>query len=113
MRDDFNSWTAGGAPVAHDPVADMIEAGMAAYRLKVPVPSLPDPAKVGALRLPVLVVLAGASPMHDTTVAAAAARRLLPQQTVRVYPGASHAINGEHPAEIAADIAALLARSGT
>jgi pimeloyl-ACP methyl ester carboxylesterase len=112
MRDDFNSWTAGGAPVAHDPVADMIEAGMAAYRLKVPVPSLPDPAKVGALRLPVLVILAGASPMHDSTAAAAEARRLLPQQTIRVYPGASHAINGERPAEIAADVAAVLAQSG-
>jgi pimeloyl-ACP methyl ester carboxylesterase len=112
MRDDFNSWTAGGATVVHDPVAEMIEAGMAAYRLKVPVPSLPDPAKVGALRLPVLVILAGASPMHDPTAAATEARRLLPQQTVRVYPGASHAITGEHPAEIAADVAALLARSG-
>jgi pimeloyl-ACP methyl ester carboxylesterase len=113
MRDDFNSWTAGGAPVAHDPVADMIEAGMAAYRLKVPVPSLPDPAKLAALRLPVLVILAGASPMHDAQAAAAEARRLLPRGTVKVYPRASHAINGEHPAEIAADVAALLARSGT
>jgi len=112
MRDDFNSWTAGGAPVAHDPVADMIEAGMAGYRMKVPVPSLPDPASVAALRLPVLVILAGASPMHDSTAAAAEARRLLPRQTIRVYPGTSHAINGERPAEIAADVAGLLARSG-
>ena len=31
---------------------------------------------------------------------------------VRVYAGASHAISGEHPAEIAADVAAHLARSG-
>jgi pimeloyl-ACP methyl ester carboxylesterase len=112
MRDDFNSWTAGGAPVAHDPVADMIEAGMAAYRLKVPVPSLPDPGKVAALRIPLLVILAGASPMHDAQAAAAEARRLLPRSTVKVYPGASHAINGEHPAEISVDVSAHLGRSG-
>jgi pimeloyl-ACP methyl ester carboxylesterase len=112
LRDDFNSWTAGGAPVEHEPVGDMIEAGMAAYRLKLPVPAVPDPAAITALRMPALVILAGRSPMHDTATAAAAARRLMPAGTVRVYEGASHAISGEHPAEIAADLAALLGRSG-
>jgi pimeloyl-ACP methyl ester carboxylesterase len=112
MRDDFNSWTAGGAPVEHEPVGDMIEAGMGAYRLKLPLPGVPDPSKVAALRMPVLVILAGQSPMHDTAAASAEARRLLPQGAVRVYPGASHAINGEHPEAIAADLAAHLERSG-
>jgi pimeloyl-ACP methyl ester carboxylesterase len=112
LRDDFNSWTAGGAPVEHEPVGDMIEAGMAAYRLKLPVPGLTDPAKIAALRMPSLVILAGRSPMHDTAAAAAAARRLLPRETIRVYPRASHAISGEHPAEIAVDVSALLTRSG-
>jgi pimeloyl-ACP methyl ester carboxylesterase len=112
LRDDFNSWTAGGAPVEHEPVGDMIEAGMAAYRLKLPVPGLTDPAKIAALRVPALVILAGRSPMHDAAAAAAEARRLLPRETIRVYPRASHAISGEHPAEIAVDVSALLTRSG-
>ncbi len=112
MRDDFNSWTAGGAPVEHEPIGDMIEAGMGTYRLKLPLPGLPDPGKVSALRMPVLVILAGKSPMHDTAAASAEARRLLPRATVRVYAEASHAINGEHPGEIAADLAAHLAGSG-
>ena len=111
-RDGFNSWTAGGAPVEHEPVGDMIEAGMATYRLKLPVPGLPDPARIEALPMPVLVILAGRSPMHDAAAAAAEARRRLPRGTVKVYPGASHAINGEHPAELAADLAAHLVRSG-
>lgn len=111
-RDGFNSWTAGGAPVVHEPVGDMIEAGMATYRLKLPVPSMPDPAMVSALPMPVLVILAGRSPMHDAAAAAAEARRLLPRATVKVYPDASHAINGEHPAEIAVDVSAHLGRSG-
>jgi pimeloyl-ACP methyl ester carboxylesterase len=112
LRDDFNSWTAGGAPVEHEPVGDMIEAGMATYRLKLPVPGLPDPARIEALPMPMLVILAGRSPMHDAEAAAAEARRRLPRGTVKVYPGASHAINGERPGEIAADVAAHLDRSG-
>jgi pimeloyl-ACP methyl ester carboxylesterase len=48
--------------------------------------------------------------MHDANAAAAVARRVLKHGTVKVYPGASHAINGERPAEIAAEVAALLAR---
>ena len=109
-RDRFNSWTAGGAPVGHEPVAEMIEAGMQTYRLKLPIPSVIDPRRIAELRLPTLVILAGASPMHDTTAAADVARRLLQQGTVKVYPGTSHAINGERPAEIAADVAAHTAR---
>jgi pimeloyl-ACP methyl ester carboxylesterase len=90
----------------------MIEAGMACYRLKLPVPSLTDPARITALRMPTLVILAGRSPMHDAAAAALEARRLLPSGTMRVYAMASHAISGEHPAEIAADVAAHLTRSG-
>lgn len=85
---------------------------MATYRLKLPLPGLPPPDRISALRMPVLVILAGASPMHDAAATATEARRLLPRGTVKVYPGASHAINGEHPAEIAADLAAHLDRSG-
>ena len=110
-RDGFNSWTAGGAPVAHEPVGDMIEAGMQTYRLKLPIPGVIDPQRVAAFDRPTLVILAGASPMHDSAAAADAARRLLTRGTVKVYAGASHAINGEKPAEIAADIAAHIARA--
>jgi pimeloyl-ACP methyl ester carboxylesterase len=85
---------------------------MAAYRLKLPVPALTDPAAIAAVRVPTLVILAARSPMHDAAAAALEARRLLRGGTVRVYDGASHAISGERPAEIAADVAAHLDRSG-
>jgi pimeloyl-ACP methyl ester carboxylesterase len=52
--------------------------------------------------------MAGRSPMHDSAAAADLARRTLQHGTVRVYPGASHAINGEYPDGIAADIEAFL-----
>jgi pimeloyl-ACP methyl ester carboxylesterase len=110
MRDDFNSWTAGGARVKDEPVAQMIEAGMMTYRLKLPIPSVIDETRIAALEVPTLVILAGRSPMHDTQAAAVTARRLLRHGTVKIYPNTSHAISGERPDAIAADIAAHLAR---
>ncbi|MGI5216718.1 alpha/beta fold hydrolase [Nocardia sp. CA-290969] len=108
-RDGFNSWTAGGAPVEDVPVARMIEAGMSTYTMKQPQPSLIAPERLRALEMPVLAILAGNSPMHDSFAAARTARENLRHGTVHVYPGASHAINGEHPHRIATDIANFLA----
>lgn len=107
-RDSFNSWTAGGAPVEDVPVARMIEAGMSTYTIKQPQPSLIAPERLRALEMPVLVIIAGDSPMHDSSAAARTARENLRHGTVHVYPGASHAINGEQPQRIAADIGDFL-----
>jgi hypothetical protein len=41
--------------------------------------------------------------MHDSTAAADLARRRLEHGRVRIYPEASHAIDGEYLDEIAAD----------
>jgi pimeloyl-ACP methyl ester carboxylesterase len=107
-RDSFSSWTAGGAPVTDVPEARMIEAGMH-YRIKQPSPTMISKDQLSRLHLPVLVIIAGDSPMHDSAQAATVARQTLPDATVEVYPGASHAINGEHPERLAADIATFLA----
>jgi pimeloyl-ACP methyl ester carboxylesterase len=88
----------------------MIEAGMMTYRLKLPIPSVIDETRIAALEVPTLVIVAGRSPMHDAQAVAATARRLLRRGTVKVYPGTSHAISGERPDAIAADIAAHLTR---
>lgn len=108
-RDDFASWTAGGAAVKDVPVAQMIEAGMQTYALHLPAPSRIPEDRIAAIRQPILVIMAGRSPMHDSAGAADLARRSLEHGTVRVYPEASHAINGEYPDRIAADIDAFLA----
>jgi len=57
--------------------------------------------------LPVLVVVAGRSRMHDPHRVARTARRVLRHGRVVVYESASHAVNGECPDRIAADVAAL------
>jgi pimeloyl-ACP methyl ester carboxylesterase len=108
-RDNFNSWSAGGAPVEDVPVARMIEAGMSSYTMKLPTPNLIGPERLRALEMPVLAIIAGDSPMHDSGAAARTARENLRHGTVKVYPGASHAINGEQPERIAADIEEFLA----
>ncbi|WP_432985485.1 alpha/beta fold hydrolase [Dactylosporangium sp. CA-233914] len=111
-RDSFNSYTAGGAPVEDVPIADMIEAGMQHYTLRLPQPTRITEQQLATLDRPVLAIIAGASVMHDAPEAAETARRALTRGTVHVYPGASHAVNGEHPDRIATDIASLIRAEG-
>ena len=54
-----------------------------------------------SLDIPVLALIAGRSVMLDAARAAARARNLLPRGQVELWADASHAINGEYPAEIA------------
>lgn len=111
-RDSFASWTANGAPVEDVPVARMIEAGIQAYVLKLSAPRRISERQLAKLDTPTLALLAGASRMHDAAKAADLARRALPRATVVVYPHASHAINGEYPDRIAADVRVFLDRLG-
>ena len=107
-RDSFTSYTAGGAETEDVPVADMIEAGMQHYRLRLPQPARISEERLGALRVPVLAIIAGESVMLDPATAVDTAERALPDATVRLYGDASHAVNGEYPERIAGDIARFL-----
>ncbi len=107
-RDSFSSWTAGGAPVRDVPVADMIEAGMQTYVMKLPAPQRIPAEQLSSLDVPVLAIMAGESVMHDATQGADTAKDVLVHGRVKLYPDASHAINGEYPDEIAADVFAFL-----
>jgi pimeloyl-ACP methyl ester carboxylesterase len=86
----------------------MIEAGMQHYRLRLPQPNRIAEERLAALDLPVLAIIAGESVMHDPQVAEATARHALVNGEVLVVPGASHAINGEHPNEIAEALSSFL-----
>lgn len=111
-RDGFASWTAGGAPVEDVPVAEMIESGMQHYALALPMPSRIDEQRLAALDRPVLAILAGRSVMHDARAAVETAERALGADRVLLYPGATHAINGEHPEDLARDIGRFLDEVG-
>lgn len=107
-RDSFNSYTAGGAPVEDVPVAQMIEAGMQHYSLKLPQPTRISEEQLATIDLPVLAMLAGNSVMHEPQSAVETAERALINGTVSYYPDASHALSGEQPQQIAADIAEFI-----
>lgn len=121
-RDSFNSYMAGGAPVEDVPVADMIEAGMQHYSMKKPQPARITEQQLSGLTMPVLAIIAGDSVIHDPPTAVATAKRSLgapagrgvgsDSRTIRVYEDASHAVNGEYPDEIAADIEQLITGGG-
>ncbi|WP_415973782.1 alpha/beta fold hydrolase [Rhodococcus sp. 077-4] len=104
-RDNFNSYTAGGAEVREVPIADMIEAGMQGYSIKLPQPTRIAEERLETLDVPVLAVIAGRSVMHDAEEAVDTAERTLPNGTVRLYSDASHAVNGEYPDRLREDIA--------
>jgi hypothetical protein len=46
--------------------------------------------------------------MHDATQGADIAEDVLAHGRVKLYPDASHAINGEYPTEIAVDLSSFL-----
>lgn len=106
--ESFSEYTAGGAEVKDLPVARMIEAGMKHYRLKLPMPSRISEEEAADLGIPVLAFIAGRSVMHDPPTAVATAKHTLGDESVKVYPEASHAINGEYPEETAADLAEFI-----
>jgi pimeloyl-ACP methyl ester carboxylesterase len=107
-RDSFNSYTAGGKPVEHVPVADMIESGMKNYTMHQPQPGRITEQQLTALPMPVLAIIAGRSVMHHPETARSTAERALRTKTVAYYPDASHAINGEYPDRIANDLRTFL-----
>jgi pimeloyl-ACP methyl ester carboxylesterase len=96
------SWISGGVDVDDSlPEAALISAGSADYVLRKAMPKLFTDDQLRSLDLPVLALIAGRSVMLDAARATARARNLLPRGQVELWPAASHAINGEYPAEIA------------
>jgi pimeloyl-ACP methyl ester carboxylesterase len=95
-------WIAGGAEVDDSlPEAALISAGSTDFVLRTPMPTLFTDDQLRSLDIPVLALIAGRSVMLDAARAAARARNLWPRGQVELWPDASHAINGEYPAEIA------------
>jgi pimeloyl-ACP methyl ester carboxylesterase len=102
------SWIAGGADVdAAEAETALISAGSNDYVLRKAMPKSFTDDQLRSLDIPVLALIAGRSVMLDAASAAARARTLLPRGQVELWADASHAINGEYPAEIAQTAAAF------
>ncbi len=101
LRSRAFSWISGGADVDSVPEAALISAGTTDFGLRKAMPRMITDDQLRSLDIPVLALIAGRSVMLDAARAAARARRLLPRGQVELWAAASHAINGEYPAEIA------------
>jgi pimeloyl-ACP methyl ester carboxylesterase len=83
---------------------------MQGYSLKLPQPTRITDERLAMLDVPVLAIIAGRSVMHDAQQATDTAERTLSDGTVRLYPDASHAVNGEYPDRLRDDIADFVMR---
>lgn len=102
LRRRVLSWISGGADIDQAATeAVLISAGSTDYTLRKAMPKLISDEQLRGLDIPVLALIGGRSVMHDAAPAAQRARRLLTRGQVELWPGASHAINGEYAAEIA------------
>ncbi|MFI5610216.1 alpha/beta fold hydrolase [Amycolatopsis sp. NPDC051903] len=79
-----------GQDIFDQPAAQVIVAGIRAYRTRIPFQTCPREADLRAIRIPVRALFGGRSVVHDPVAAAAKLRRLLPHADVEVLPGASH-----------------------
>ncbi|MGD7788932.1 alpha/beta fold hydrolase [Propionibacteriaceae bacterium Y1700] len=109
-RDDFNAWTAGGESSEGELVAAMLESGQKNYRTSLPAPTRITEDQLGRLDMPVLLVLGGASVMHDAAKAEQVARRAMPHAVVKVHPGGSHAVGLQEPDLVVTELTRLIRR---
>ncbi|HWQ83864.1 MAG TPA: alpha/beta hydrolase, partial [Anaerolineales bacterium] len=87
-----------------DPVVRMIALGSEAFVRHIPMPVQITPEQMQAWEMPVYAAMAANSALHDSEQAAAAARANVRQVQVKNWPGASHSLPMEFPAEIDAEL---------
>jgi len=96
------SWISGGADVEESPSeVALISAGSTDFALRKAMPRSFTDDELRSLDIPALALIAGQSVMLDAALATARARSLLAHGQIELWADASHAINGEYPAEIA------------
>lgn len=106
--DWFMAHTAGGVPIDPDlPEAKLIGAGIDDYQVIEPTPRRFTDDELRRIEAPVLVVLGGRSPLHDSAAALENARRLFPESEASIKPDGSHAVHGEYADELDAQILAF------
>lgn len=101
VRRRFLSWLSGGVDLDTAlPEAQLIDAAMTDFVLRLPAPTKLTDEQLGSLTMPVLAFLGGRSVMLDARKALRRARDTVPTVEVEVFTEASHAVNGEYADEI-------------
>ncbi|MBL1075945.1 alpha/beta hydrolase [Nocardia sp. 2] len=109
-RNKLLSWISGGIETPEGTAeGKLIASGMKDFAAYLPMTKKPTGEQLSAVKAPLLAIFAGRSIIHKATRVAARGRKLLPQARIEVWPEASHAISGEFPDRIAAELATFLA----
>ncbi|WP_082681665.1 alpha/beta fold hydrolase [Nocardia jinanensis] len=110
VREWLLSWISGAAKADDSvPEARLIASGMRDFVQRPAQPRQPTTEQLRSVSVPILVILAGDSIVHDSRRAAERARQV-PGAEVEVWAGHSHAINGEAPERIATRLDRFLAQ---
>ncbi len=109
LRNRLLGWISGGVEDAGDfPEGRLVASGMKDFKVRIPAPRMPTDGELRSVSLPVLVLIAGRSIMHNPDHAYRRATTLLPRGEVELWPDASHALNGEFPDRVAERVGGFL-----
>ncbi|MCV4232755.1 alpha/beta hydrolase [Virgibacillus sp. LDC1] len=109
IREKMLSYISGGAKADDsEPIARLIESGMANYKISLPTPDLMSAEDLKNIHIPVLALMAEKSTMHNSQRAVQKGKTHVPNIQIENWPGASHAMNGEFPEEVNARILAFV-----
>ncbi len=101
-RERFLGWVEGeqDADPQADPVGRVIDSAMEEFHGKLPQPRAFDEEELRGIRVPLLVLIAGKSVMHDPEQALRTAREQIPGVEAELWPDATHAIAGQCADEV-------------
>ncbi|UNK17190.1 alpha/beta hydrolase [Paenibacillus sp. N3/727] len=109
IREKMLSYISGGVKADEsDPIARLIELGMANFKISLPPPDLMSAEDLKKINIPVLALMAEKSTMHNSRRAVLQGKTHVPNIQIENWPDASHAINGEFPEEVNARILAFV-----
>lgn len=107
LVDRFTAWMVGnpdpGDPLRSQflPVLELLQTGARTYMpVGAPFPTYPKDSQLQGVKPPVLVLIAGASAVHDPAAAVKRAEKLLSDVETQLWPDATHALPTEYPDEV-------------
>ncbi|MGO1974797.1 MAG: alpha/beta fold hydrolase [Propionibacteriaceae bacterium] len=104
----YTNWISGGSSAADSPVAPLVDHGRRHHAMALPQPEQFTPTDLAAIQAPTLAVLAGESVAHDPETALAGSAPV-PDLTISIEPGASHALHAHLGEELDRRILAFCA----
>ncbi len=99
----------GGELDLADPLARLISDGMEHYAGKLPLPERLTDAQLQGLTMPVYAAMASESALHDSAAAVAVGQARVRDIRIRSWPGATHSLPMEFPAQLDREVLAFMA----